>query len=163
MKISSKYLHSQNVTAKDLKFERRFTSPQFSRVMSQMSSVTYQLSHVTCHIFLLIFFFFNIGEASRWRVCYQQGLPRLVFLNSLLSLVMATSTISSPSNGSSSIFIIFHQGLYCPNYQTEVLVSNMFSTIATIPKNTACLSSLFPMVCPLYFLVLKLNVAPPLT
>ena len=49
------------------------------------------LSHVTCHMskknYILIIFssFFckKIGQsvgASRWRVCYQWGLPRLVFL-----------------------------------------------------------------------------------
>ena len=41
---------------------------------------------VTCRIFFYYFFFINIclkrigqrGEAGRWRVCYQRGLPRLV-------------------------------------------------------------------------------------
>ena len=32
---------------------------------------------VTCHVFLLLFFG-QSGEAYRWRVCYQRGLPRLV-------------------------------------------------------------------------------------
>ena len=58
-----------------------------------MSQVTCHMSHVTCHmspvtcqknIFLHFLQFFylkkvgKIGEASRWRVCYQRGLPRLV-------------------------------------------------------------------------------------
>ena len=34
------------------------------------------MSGVTCHLF---FFFLQIGEARRWRVCYQRGRPRLVF------------------------------------------------------------------------------------
>ena len=33
--------------------------------------------HVTCH--MSIFFFLESGWVSRWRVCYQRGLPRLVF------------------------------------------------------------------------------------
>ena len=32
---------------------------------------------VTCHM-SHFFFFGQSGEAYRWRVCYQQGLPRLV-------------------------------------------------------------------------------------
>ena len=63
-----------------------------SRVTCHVSRVTCHLSHVTCHmskIFLkickLLFFFFfdgkkigQSGGASRWRVCYKRGLPRLV-------------------------------------------------------------------------------------
>ena len=43
------------------------------------------MSHITCHIFIFFLFFFHVkkigqgGGASRWRVCYQRGLPRLVF------------------------------------------------------------------------------------
>ena len=40
------------------------------------------MPHVTC-IFLFIFYLQNIlqnGGASRWRVCYQWGLPRLVII-----------------------------------------------------------------------------------
>ena len=35
------------------------------------------VSHVTCQVFLN-FLFWQSGEAHWWRVCYQQGLPRLV-------------------------------------------------------------------------------------
>ena len=41
------------------------------------------MSHVTCHFYFLFFFIFfsgQSGEAYPWRVCYQQGLPRLVTL-----------------------------------------------------------------------------------
>ena len=44
-----------------------------SRVMCQVSRVTYLMSHVT-------YFFLQGGEAYWWRVGYQRGLPRLVFL-----------------------------------------------------------------------------------
>ena len=39
------------------------------------------MSRVACHIFFIIIFFFfgQSAEAYRWRVCYQRGLPRLVF------------------------------------------------------------------------------------
>ena len=47
-----------------------------SHVRCHMSGVTCKVSCVTCNIKN------KIGQsdwASRWRVCYQQGLPRLVF------------------------------------------------------------------------------------
>ena len=40
-----------------------------------MSCVTCHVSHVKCHIFLGG----QSGEAYWWRVCYQRGLPRLVY------------------------------------------------------------------------------------
>ena len=40
-----------------------------------MSRVMCHVSHVTFFLFL----FGQFGEAYRWRVCYQRGLPRLVF------------------------------------------------------------------------------------
>ena len=30
---------------------------------------------------MLLFSFGHSGEASRWRVCYQRGRPRLVYIN----------------------------------------------------------------------------------
>ena len=60
-----------------------------SHVTCHVSRVTCQVSRVTCHmsrviylfIFLIYFFFFfgQSVEAYRLRVCYQRGLPRLVF------------------------------------------------------------------------------------
>ena len=38
------------------------------------------MSRVRCQVSLFFFFFFGQGgEAYRWRVCYQRGLPRLVY------------------------------------------------------------------------------------
>ena len=64
-----------------------------SCVTCLVSSVTSHLSHVMCHLSHVIFFvgpigLFEIwrsaigqsGGAVRWRVCYQRGLPRLVFI-----------------------------------------------------------------------------------
>ena len=48
-----------------------------------MSHVTCHVSRVTCPMSHVIFFFFFFGrtaEAYRWRVCYQRGLPRLVYI-----------------------------------------------------------------------------------
>ena len=47
-------------------------------VMCHVSDVTCHVSHVTCHLFF--FFFWQSGDAFRWKVCYQQGLPRLVYM-----------------------------------------------------------------------------------
>ena len=62
-----------------------------SCVMGHMSCVTCPVSHVKIFFYIFyrkkkyitIFFFVQIGQsggASRWRVCYHWGLPRLVFL-----------------------------------------------------------------------------------
>ena len=56
------------------------TTCHMSHVMC-VSCVTCHVSRVTCHVSCVtcIFFLFRqIFEAYRWRVCYQQGLPRLV-------------------------------------------------------------------------------------
>ena len=44
-----------------------------THVTCQMSHVTCHVSNFTCHLNLYIFFL-----TSRWRVCYQRGLPRQV-------------------------------------------------------------------------------------
>ena len=69
-----------------------------SCVMCHVSCVMCHMSHVTCHmsrvscqnifftlfnkkIYVLFVFFNKFGQsggASRWRICYQRGLPRLV-------------------------------------------------------------------------------------
>ena len=58
--------------------------------MCHVSRITCQMSHFTCHLTCItsqvsnvthFFFFFLLesGRVSLWRVCYQWGLPRLVF------------------------------------------------------------------------------------
>ena len=53
-------------------------------------------------LFLVSFFLQSVG-ASRWRVCYQRGLPRLVFLRKALAdLPVLTGThedVPSPGEG----------------------------------------------------------------
>ena len=61
-----------------------FTPTNKSRVTCHISRVTCHVSRVTCHVshvtFLFYFLFFGqSGEAYRWRVCYQRGLPSLVY------------------------------------------------------------------------------------
>ena len=47
--------------------------------LCHMSCVTCHVSHVSCHMLRISFSFFrqSVG-ASRWTVCYQRDLPRLV-------------------------------------------------------------------------------------
>ena len=52
----------------------RPTMCHMSGVRCQVSCVMCQVSCVTCQVSGG-----QRGGASRWRVCYQQGLPRLVF------------------------------------------------------------------------------------
>ena len=52
---------------------------QVSHVRCHMSGVTCQVSRVRCHMSYIYIFFLQSDWASRWRVCYQRGLPRLVF------------------------------------------------------------------------------------
>ena len=56
-----------------------------SHVMCHVSCVTCHMSHVMCHMSFFFFFIFSsFFFGTKWwsyrrRVCYQRGLPRLVF------------------------------------------------------------------------------------
>ena len=54
-----------------------------SRVTCHVSHVTCHMSRVTSHMSLFFSSFFSFfgqsGRAYWWRVCYQRGLPRLVY------------------------------------------------------------------------------------
>ena len=50
-----------------------------SRVTCQVSGVRWQVSFVRWCVLFCLFLILQSGGASRWRVCYQRGLPRLVF------------------------------------------------------------------------------------
>ena len=111
-----------------------------SCVMSHVSRVTCHMSHVTCqNILFTIYFFFNgkIGRASRWRVCYQRGLPRLFFkytscqscnLNKNQLLVTLAETIKSTyiTSGTGSI-----TGAHC---SSERLQLNGFFLLMELPR-----------------------------
>ena len=68
-------------------FKTVFTTPSVSCVIHHISCVTCHMSHVMCHMscvtcqvssVTIFFLFWQSAGASRWRVCYQRGLPRLV-------------------------------------------------------------------------------------
>ena len=71
-----------------------------SHVMCHVSHVTCHVSRVTCHvshvIYLFIFYLFfgQSGEAYRWRVCYQRGLPRLVFTHTAYYNYLVLQTLT---------------------------------------------------------------------
>ena len=81
--------NSLNVRARELKFwENDQPTPcvtcHVSCVTCHVSNVTYHLPHVNRHLSPVTFHFFwgkkmKNGGASWWRVCYQRGLPRLVY------------------------------------------------------------------------------------
>ena len=77
VKISLSNLFLQTKSARERKFYTRFTSPHLSGVTCHVSKVMCHVSHVTCHNFFV--FVLQSGQASEWRVCYQCGLPRLVY------------------------------------------------------------------------------------
>ena len=67
------------------------TTCHVSCVMCHVSCVRCQVSHVMCHAWHFFFFFFRqSGGASRWRVCYQRGLPRLVLQYTLVAIPNCT-------------------------------------------------------------------------
>ena len=62
-----------------------------------MSRVTCYVSHVACHMSHVIFFFGQSGEAYQWRVCYQRGLPRLIYTLIAYSLLHFTDFALTPT------------------------------------------------------------------
>ena len=75
---SSRHHKSQTVRAKNLTFWEYVHPPPC--VTCQMSGTRCQVSGVTCHVSDITFFFFRqIGRACWCMVCYQRGLPRLVY------------------------------------------------------------------------------------
>ena len=67
-----------------------------------MGHMSRHVSRVTCHMF-----FGQSGEAYWWRVCYQRGLPRLVFLASAPAPTLDPATGSSSVSGSGSVSVFF--------------------------------------------------------
>ena len=78
------FLHSKTVRARELKWLENVHLPP--RVMCHMSTVVCHMSTVTCHvshtkkyqIIQILFILRQSVTASRQRICYQRGLPRLV-------------------------------------------------------------------------------------
>ena len=90
VEISSKLCISQTVRPRKLKFWDNVHYPCVSRVTCHVSHITCDISRVTCHVSHVTCHVSHIeekkfrkkngkfGGTSWWRVCYQQGLPRLV-------------------------------------------------------------------------------------
>ena len=104
--------------------------------MGHMSHVTCHMSHGTCHMshffFYFFFFFGQSGEAYRWRVCYQCGLPRQVFFS-----LSCFSSLFSLSSLASLLFL-----------------SSLFSSLSS-------LSFFFLLTLPLHFILPILSLFPP--
>ena len=94
-----------NPKSKGAEILRRFASPNLSYVKCHMSCVTYHLSCVTCvmcHMYKKTkkkqYVFFLVEQsvgASRWRVCYQWGLPRLVCYITEYSMALASHLLKT--------------------------------------------------------------------
>ena len=80
VKISSKHCLSQTKRAIGLTFGEIVHSPP--GVTCHMSHVMCPMSPASCHLIIIIYFFVQSGGASWSKVCCQQGLPRLFFLDS---------------------------------------------------------------------------------
>ena len=92
------------IQAMELKFWEIVRQPShvtchISRVTYHMSCVTFHLSHVS---YFFKVFFGQSGLASRWRVCYQWDLPRLV-------IILHHRQLSCCSEGSFSVAQCIHQ------------------------------------------------------
>ena len=69
-----------------------------SCVMCHLSCIMWHVLHVTCHVSRVTFhmshvtfFFGQSGETYRWWVCYQRGLPRLVYIASYYRHIVYTA------------------------------------------------------------------------
>ena len=74
----SRHCLSQTVRAKELKFRENVHPHHVSHVRCHMSGFRCQVSGVCCQVSGVTIFLDKKGGASRWSVCYQWGLPRLV-------------------------------------------------------------------------------------
>ena len=77
-------------------------------------------------LFFLFFFFGQSGEVYRWRVCYQRGLPRLVFI-----IARYLKTLSS------AVQCCAEQGEQCSPVNCSALqISNLlYSEVQCSPGN----------------------------
>ena len=97
----SKYHYTPTVRARELNFERMLTPHNVSQVICQVSGVTvsgvmchvsgitHHVSCVRCHVSGVTHFSFFLFW-TKWWLCYQRGLSRLVFSsNSWIHLPLA--------------------------------------------------------------------------
>ena len=75
---SSRYHKSLTLRARELDFLENVHPPQYATC--HLSLVTCHVSHARCHMLCVTSEVAGVsGGASWWRVCYQWGLPCLVF------------------------------------------------------------------------------------
>ena len=73
-----------------------------SHVMCHMSGLRFQVSSVRYQVFFC--FFLQCGGASRWRVCYQRGLPHLVLVFKCFLLAFIPTVQRTFRNPQTSFF-----------------------------------------------------------
>ena len=125
-----------------------------SGVISQVSGVRCQLSCVRCHVsrvrYIYIYFFCTKWCGQLWRVCYQRGLPRLVYRNKLIQIFIiihiALHFFSPVLKLIQGITIsVTYQGVQLPVYYKALTVFQIF--LAFHPwGNFASLTAL--AICP---------------
>ena len=109
-----------------------------------MSCVTCHLSCVPCHFYFK--FFLHLGWASRWRVCYQRGLPRLVNRPDVAGAVLQTP----PSLNNLFIDYMHAQGSHVDMALSTFDVSNCrtcpsFGVLESRRRDSTCLSHVLPL------------------
>ena len=110
-------------------FERMFTPHDVSHVMCHVSHVMCQVSGVMCQgscVRYIYFFFLQIG-ASLCRVCYQQGLPRLVFIR----------TLKKDGVYSMSGISLFHESKWVGGQGPEACALSQLKTCTQIAQKSA--------------------------
>ena len=100
--------NSQTVKAEILRNGLPPPTCHLLHVRCQVSGVRCQVSGVRCQV-SHVFFLGQCGEASRWRVCYQRGLPRLVFFwgNKLTSSTNPEDFSRQSNQTMAYIFFVF--------------------------------------------------------
>ena len=133
MKISSTNLHSQTVRARELKFWEGSPPPT-----CHVSCVTCHLSHVTCHMSFVIqqkIIILRRDEASRWKVCYQRDLIRLVSICSIHLYPKYNSFICNPLRQRGSSFPagpVFISKEWLTEHRTSLKYENINDVIENI-------------------------------
>ena len=106
-----------------MKLLHNVTIPFLSCVMCRMSCVRYHMSSVGCQVSQVTSKKEKKEEkkeqgvgASRWRICYQWGLPRLVFLLISISMILYNCVDGISSDSFSSV-----SGNICRIYRKNII------------------------------------------
>ena len=122
-----------------------------------MCHVSRHVSRVTCHmsqffspLFFLLFsflsFFGQSGEAYRWRVYYQRGLPRLVFLRFIVNRAVKSGFYSTLFSSDFTPYL----SCFPPNfYKILPHLFNFHQIVQMFNK-----AYLIPQILPSFYLIL---------